>query len=86
MALPVDQSGGPIPVNIVAGIDQSGNPQALATDAAGSLQERQLRELLTLILMELRGMRLAIVSMATESGQADETDFDPAYLDSTFIP
>lgn len=37
-------------------------------------------ELLNAILLELRGMRLALVAIACDGGKAKESDFDPAYL------
>jgi hypothetical protein len=43
-------------------------------------QDSPLLEILNAVLLELRCIRLALTSMATEGGLAKEMDFDPNFL------
>lgn len=44
--------------------------------ASGPPVEIQMRDLLEQMLLELRGVRLALVHMATQDGKASPDDFD----------
>lgn len=55
------------------------NVPALPGNSLTAVYDQRMFELLENILLELRSMRLATVSMAIQGGQADEADFDPTF-------
>ena len=60
------------------------NPSATPIVVEG--QDSPLLEILTRILQELRGLRLATVALACESGKNKETDFDPTLGGDISLP
>lgn len=59
------------------------SPNTAAGDNEGNQTDNtQITQLLQTLILEVRAMRLAVVSLAVQDGKADARDFDPQELAS----